>query len=121
MLRSCDVFTYIVPGSDGSCRALLEAAACGLPAVASARGAIPEIVVDRDTGLIVEESATALAAAWELLLSDAPRRAAMGASARRRALAHLAPDRLVGEVSRLYEAVLARRTSSGTFSPCEPG
>src|SRR5262249_55202295 len=28
VLRCCDVFTFLVPGSDGGCRALLEAAAC---------------------------------------------------------------------------------------------
>jgi len=55
VLRCCDVFTFVVPGSDGGCRAVLEAAACGLPAVVTARGALPEIVVDQDTGLIVEE------------------------------------------------------------------
>ena len=108
VLRSCDVFTFLVPGSDGSCRALLEAAACGLPAVASARGALAEIVVSGDTGLIVEEDAAAFAAAWETLLGDAPRRAAMGASARRRAEACFGSERLAKQVARFYEAVRAR-------------
>jgi glycosyltransferase involved in cell wall biosynthesis len=31
VLRCFDVFTFLVPGSDGGCRALLEAAACGFP------------------------------------------------------------------------------------------
>ena len=108
VLRSCDVFTFPVPGSDGSCRALLEAAASGLPAVATARGALPEIVVSEDTGLIVEERAAAFAAAWETLLGDGMRRAAMGISARRRAEACFGPERLASEVARLYEAVRAR-------------
>ena len=46
VLRCFDVFTFLVPGSDGGCRALLEAAACGIPAVTSRRGALPELVVD---------------------------------------------------------------------------
>lgn len=108
VLRSCDVFTFLVPGSDGGCRALLEAAACGLPAVVSSRGALPEIVVPRETGLIVDEDAASLAEAWETLLRDAPRRAAMGACARRRAEACFGRERLASEVARLYEAVRAR-------------
>ena len=107
-LRCCDVFTFLVPGSDGSCRALLEAAASGLPAVATARGALPEIVVSEETGLLVDEHPSALAAAWELLLDDAPRRAAMGAAARRRAETCFGRERLASEVARLYEAVRAQ-------------
>ena len=40
VLRAADVFTLLVPGSDGTCRALLEATACGLPAVTTRRGAL---------------------------------------------------------------------------------
>ena len=108
VLRCCDVFTYLVPGSDGSCRALLEAAACGLPAVATTRGALPEIVVSGETGFVVDENVGALATAWEELLGDERRRSAMGASARRRAEACFGPERLASEVARLYEAVRAR-------------
>lgn len=85
VLRCSQVFTFLVPGSDGGCRALLEAAACGLPAVTSRRGALPEIVVDGETGLLVDEDPEALAGAWQALLADAPRREALGRAARRRA------------------------------------
>ena len=88
VLRCASIFTFLVPGSDGGCRALLEAAACGLPAVTSRRGALPEIVVDGETGLLVDEDPGALASAWQLLLDDGPRRAKLGQAARRRAEAH---------------------------------
>jgi glycosyltransferase involved in cell wall biosynthesis len=103
VLRCMDVFTFLVPGSDGGCRALLEAAACGLPAVATRRGALPEIVVDGQTGVLVEERAPALAAAWRALLDDPVRRAAMGAAARERALRHFDPSRLAEQVLSLYQ------------------
>lgn len=106
-LRAMDVFTFLVPGSDGSCRALLEAASCGLPAVTSARGALPEIVVDGQTGFVVPEDADALAGAWGRLLGDGQRRAAMGAAARHRAETHFRPERYAADVENLYEAVLA--------------
>ena len=50
VLRAIDVFTFLVPGSDGSCRALLEAMACGIPAVTTRRGALAEIVADGRDG-----------------------------------------------------------------------
>jgi glycosyltransferase involved in cell wall biosynthesis len=102
VLRSIDVFTFLVPGSDGTCRALLEASACGLPAVTSRRGALPEIVVDGETGLLVDEDPDALAGAWKQLLADPERRRALGAAARRRAEACFTPDRLADEVKQLY-------------------
>ena len=104
-LRACDLFTYLVPGSDGTCRALLEAAACGLPAVVGRRGALPEIVVDGETGLVVEEGARAMADAWQRLLEDADQRRLFGRAARRRAETHFAPGRLASQVEDLYASL----------------
>ena len=104
VLRAIDVFTFLVPGSDGSCRALLEAHACGIPAVTSRRGALPEIVADGETGLLVDEDPEALCAAWQELLTDSERRARMGRSARQRAERCFDPARLAEEVESLYRA-----------------
>lgn len=102
VLRTMDLFTFLVPGSDGTCRALLEAAACGIPAVALRRGALPEIVLDGKTGLLVTEDPAALADAWHELLDDAEKRRAFGAEARKRAEACFNPSRLADEVEVLY-------------------
>lgn len=107
VLRAIDVFTFLVPGSDGSCRALLEAMACGLPAVTTRRGALPEIVVDGETGLLADETSESLAAAWSALLDDPARRARFAVAARARAERDFAPERLADAVLDLYEA--ARR------------
>jgi len=104
VLRAIDLFTFLVPGSDGSCRALLEAHACGIPAVTSRRGALPEIVADGETGLLVDEDPEALCAAWQALLEDSERRARMGRSARLRAERCFDPARLAEEVELLYYA-----------------
>jgi len=92
VLRCMQVFTFLVPGSDGGCRALLEAAACGLPAVTSRRGALPEIVSDGATGLTVAERPEVLGAAWQRLLDDDSERVALGKGARARALRDYGPD-----------------------------
>jgi glycosyltransferase involved in cell wall biosynthesis len=102
VLRCLDVFTFLVPGSDGGCRAVLEAFACGIPAVTSRRGALPEIGVDGETGFFVDEQPERLAEAWERLLCDEPKRAAMGAAARARAEREFSPRRLVERVDALY-------------------
>lgn len=104
VLRAIDVFTFLVPGSDGTCRALLEAQACGIPAVTSRRGALPELVEDGRTGLLVDEDPEALAKAWASLLGDPARRATLGAYAAQRAATRFAPDRYASDVLAVYEA-----------------
>jgi glycosyltransferase involved in cell wall biosynthesis len=106
VLRASDVFTFLVPGSDGTCRALLEAAACGLPAVVTRRGALPEIVLDGETGLVVDETPDALAGAWGALLGDPGLRARLGDAAARRAREEFDPERLASRVLAFYETLL---------------
>jgi glycosyltransferase involved in cell wall biosynthesis len=115
VVRAIDVFTLLVPGSDGTCRAVLEAAASGVPAVTSRRGALPEIVADGETGLVVAEEPEALAAAWEALLRDEPRRRAMAAAARRRAETLFTPAHLAATVAPLYAAALRRVKKGAGF------
>jgi glycosyltransferase involved in cell wall biosynthesis len=108
-LRLAQVFSLLVPGSDGGCRALLEAAACGIPAVTTRRGALPELVADGETGLFVDEDPEALARAWSSLFDDGALRARMGAAARQRALREFTPERFAESAEALYREALARR------------
>jgi glycosyltransferase involved in cell wall biosynthesis len=65
--------------------AIVEAMAAGLPVVSTAIAAIPEVVEDGTTGLIVPpDDPLALAAALESLLRDPARRAEMGRHGRER-------------------------------------
>jgi glycosyltransferase involved in cell wall biosynthesis len=52
--RAMDVKVLLAEGNDGSCRALLEAMACGRAAVAYRFGAPAETIVDGVTGLLVD-------------------------------------------------------------------
>jgi glycosyltransferase involved in cell wall biosynthesis len=106
VLRAMDVFTFLVPGSDGTCRALLQAAVMGLPLVGTRRGAIPEIISNGQTGLLAEETPEALAAAWSALIEDPARRQEMGRAAGRDALERFQPDRWAAWMERFYEEVL---------------
>jgi glycosyltransferase involved in cell wall biosynthesis len=109
-LCAADIFTFMTPGSDGTCRALLEAAACGLPAVVIDRGTLPEIVVDGETGLVADAEPGALSAGWQRLLDEPSLRTSMGAAARRRAQSQFSPTRLAEQVEDLYR-VCARGVS----------
>lgn len=111
LLRAMDLLSFLVPGSDGSCRAVLEAAACGIPTVASRRGALPEIVADGESGLLIDEDADALALSWARLLDDETERKRLGAGALERARKLFGPDRYARDVRSLYCEALAHRSA----------
>jgi len=107
VLGAMDLFTFLVPGSDGTCRALLQAAALGLPLVGTMRGAIPEIISNGQTGLLVAEDPEAIAAAWAGLLGDPVRRREIGEAARRDAFNRFRPDRFAAWMERFYQQASA--------------
>jgi phosphatidylinositol alpha-1,6-mannosyltransferase len=73
----------------------LEAAACGVPAVAGRSGGSHEAVADGETGYVVEpRDVDAVRAAIRRLLDDRQLRLRMGDAARRRAIGEFAYDHL---------------------------
>jgi glycosyltransferase involved in cell wall biosynthesis len=83
-LRELDVFVMpsLVPEAFGV--AAVEAAATGLPVIASATGGLPEVVVDGETGYLVPPGDIgALVERMEYLAADPDLRARMGAAGRR--------------------------------------
>ncbi len=79
-LAEMDALVYLVPGSDGSCRAALEAMAMGVPVIASRRGALPDLV-----GESTDETPEALAAAFASVAADPAAWRARGDAGQRRA------------------------------------
>lgn len=98
---------FVLPSRwEGFPNALLEAMACGLPAVATRVGGVPELLRDNETGLLVApDDAAALALALRALLADADRRAALGAAARRRVETEFGLSRAARRLADLYERV----------------
>lgn len=112
-LRAMDLKVFLVPGSDGSCRAVREAMAMGKPVVATRRGMLPELVEEGRTGILVEEEPEALAKAIERLAFDTALREAMGEAARARALRDFSLEKQALEVARFYERIVALGPRSG--------
>ncbi len=86
VLDCMDINIFIVPGSDGSCRAVREAMAMGKPVISSSRGILPELVVDGEAGFIVDENPIEFAGAILKLAKDCELRDKLGNSAREKAL-----------------------------------
>jgi glycosyltransferase involved in cell wall biosynthesis len=107
-LAQMDALVYLVPGSDGSCRAALEALSLGIPAIASRRGALPDLL--GDTALYCAERADELAAAFTSVARDPAAWRSRGEAARRRALAEYAIDRYAARCESFYAALRARST-----------
>ena len=87
--------------------AAAEAAACGLPVVASAVGGLREVVRHGETGLLVPpERPAELAAALGHLVADPPLLRHLGSAARDRAHAWLSIERTVERLDTLYRSLI---------------
>ncbi len=101
-LASWDAIVFLVPGSDPTCRALREAMALGVPAVATRRGLLPSIVEHEATGLVLDdETPEGLAAALARLLDDPALARRLGAAAAERTRAR-------GDARRVAERIEER-------------
>lgn len=101
---------FLVPGSDGSCRAVREAMAMGKPVIASKRGILPELIEDGKDGLVVEDTPENLAEAIMLLVDNPELCQKMGKNARAKALELFNLEKQAKKVESIYQEVLSRQT-----------
>ncbi len=92
---------------------MLEAMAQRLPIIASRVSAIPEVVLDGETGLLAPpRDVETLAAALNTLLSDADRRATYGEAAQGRLHTAFAAGRMADETLTVYQRAMVRNFSN---------
>ena len=106
-IRASDV--VLLPSmEEGLPGVAVEASACGRAVFGSLVGGIPEVVVDRETGVLLPAGDVA---AWKTALATYARRpsplAAMGDSARRRIGTFFNADRYAPQLLNLYGAALS--------------
>ena len=106
-LERADVFVH-TSRWEGFGIVLLEAMLAGLPVVATRVSAVPEVVADGETGLLVEPGDdTGLAEALGALLSDRARAAALGEAGRERARDEFSVARMTERTLAVYGDVTA--------------
>lgn len=100
--------------NEGTPVALIEAAAAGLPLVATDVGGVRDVVAAGTGELVASGDTAGLAAAIARLAADPARRRACGEVARRHVLARYAAARLVADIDFLYRELLEERAAQVT-------
>ncbi len=106
LARDAAVLVYL-SYEEGLGSGVLLAMAAGVPVVASRVGGLPEAVSHGETGLLVENTPEAVAAAVRQLLKDGSAADAMAAAARRRAEALFGVEAMVENTLQVYHRVLS--------------
>ncbi len=88
---------------------MIEAMACGTPVVAFARGAAPEVVVDGETGFVVDTFREMVDAVGKVDMIDPLR-------CRKHVEAHFGTRRMATQYLEAYERILAAGSVPGTMS-----
>jgi glycosyltransferase involved in cell wall biosynthesis len=110
-LERADVFVH-TSRWEGFGIVLLEAMLAGLPVVATRVSAVPEIVVDGETGALVEVSdAEGIARELGALLADPGRARRLGEAGRARARAEFSVARMTERTIEVYEEALTSRAT----------
>lgn len=105
---SADIFVFPTLSKDeGFGLVALEAMAHGMPVIASRVGAIPETVIDGETGLFFDPGDfKGLSKQIERLLCDVELQSKMGAAASRWVKENFSWDRTTNQVVSLYESII---------------
>ncbi len=106
-LACMDIFVFLMPGSDGTARALREAMAMGKPSIVANRGILPELVEDGVSGFVVKDSPEALTHATLQLLRDLALRKKMGAAAYEKAHREFRLDKQAEDIERFYQEMMS--------------
>ena len=116
LMRDADILVHPARW-EGFGLVLLEAMRAGLPIIATHVGAIPEVVAEEQTGLLVpSDDPRRLAAAIIELAKDADRRHALGAAGLERLRNHFSTRAMARATAAVYDSVLASGPAPRTRS-----
>ena len=106
IVKAFSVKVFLVPGSDGTCRAVREAMAMGKPAVVANRGMLAEIVDNGVNGIVCDGTPNSLYEALFRLSADRRLEHEMGRAARCKAVDLFSLDVQAAAVRAVYEDLL---------------
>lgn len=108
ILNALLVKVLLAEGTDGTCRAVLEALSCGVPVIAAEVGVLPETVQDGKTGLLVRAGDTEfLEGALHSALENQSRMKQMGNAARSFILENHTVERAAQKVETAYQQTIS--------------
>jgi glycosyltransferase involved in cell wall biosynthesis len=105
-LACLDAKIFLVPGSDGTCRAVREAMAMGKPVIAARRGMLSEIVDHGVNGLVIDDSAETLAGAICHIARDKAILRSMSDEAFKKARSEFLLENQARKVLAIYEKLI---------------
>lgn len=106
-LSAMDAALFLVPGSDGSCRAVREKIVMGLPVIAAKTPPLDEMIVHGETGLLVELTVEGLKHAIMQMALDGGRLARMRKNALKYGRKHFALKNQAEAVASFYDQIMA--------------
>ncbi len=111
LLRSLDIFVLLQEGSDGTCRAVLEAMATGLPIITVKRGALKETIVEEENGFFISDKRDVqqLVHKLQLLIESHEIRERMGRLSRIFAENDFSEDKQLEKYYKFYRRILNER------------
>ncbi len=106
---SCmDYNIFLMPGTDGSCRAVREVMAMGKPVISADRGMLSSIVDDNITGFVLDDTPENLAKATMKLAKDIELRKKMSDASLKKARDVFSQKSMTEKVEKVYEELLFR-------------
>jgi len=106
---------FLMPGTDGGCRAVREAMALKIPVIAARRGMLPEIIQHEVDGLVIDDTPENLYHAIMYMIEHPDHRLMMGENAYRKAQLHFNPAAQAHKVEEVYRQVIERRQEKKKF------
>ncbi|MFP4381829.1 MAG: glycosyltransferase family 4 protein [Candidatus Sumerlaeia bacterium] len=105
--RACDV-NVLISNQEGFGRTIIEAGAMGIPSVGTRIGGIPELIIDGETGLLIEpnDDGSELADRLRFLISHHHRAIEMGQAAEKRVREHFTIAKHCEKIMHIYDRVI---------------
>jgi len=107
LLQSSDIFVLLKEGSDGTCRAVLEAISSGLPVVTVKKGALTDTIKENVNGFFIKEKedVNALSTYLKELIDDKGLREYMGNMSRKIAENEFSMDKQLEKYYEFYTEI----------------
>lgn len=107
---SCmDFNIFLMPGTDGSCRAVREVMAMGKPVIAADRGMLSTIVDNNVTGFVIDDTPENLAMATVKLAKDSELRKKMADASLKKAQDVFSQESMAEKVESVYKELLSSK------------